>query len=91
MFLYKVLSTLLDIYVLIVIIRAVISWFSPDPYNPLYRLLVDLTEPVLSKIRQFMMRHLPLGGIDLSPIVLILLINWLVKGIILELLFKAGG
>lgn len=84
MFLYRVLDQLLSVYVYIIIIRALLSWFSPDPYNPLYRLLIQLTEPVLEKIRRIMPN---LGGIDLSPIILILIIQWLIKGIILPALF----
>lgn len=84
MFIYNVLNTLLTVYVYIVIIRALVSWFSPDPYNPLYRILIDLTEPILSRIRKIMPN---LGGIDLSPIILILIIEWLIRGILLRILF----
>jgi len=75
----------LQIYVYIVIIRALISWFNPDPRNQLYRLLYDITEPVLLRIR----RLLPdMRGIDISPIVLILLIH-LTRVVVLNILF--GG
>ena len=85
MFLYNILDTLLQIYVYIVIIRALISWFNPDPRNQLYRLLYDITEPVLLRIR----RILPdMRGIDISPIVLILLIH-LTRVVVLNILF--GG
>jgi len=84
MFLFNVLDTLLQVYVYIVIIRALISWFNPDPRNQLYRLLNDITEPVLVRIR----RMLPdMGGIDLSPIVLILVIQFLIRGMLLRILF----
>ena len=86
MFLFNVLDTLLQIYFYIVIIRALISWFNPDPRNKLYQLLYDITEPLLVRIR----RLLPdMGGIDLSPIVLILGIQFIVRGILLRMLF--GG
>ena len=66
-------ATVLDIvlitYMIVVIARAVISWVSPDPYNPIVRFLYNATEPLMYRIR----RRLPnLGGIDVSPIVLIL-------------------
>jgi YggT family protein len=56
----------------IIIGRAVISWVNPDPYNPIVRFLNSVTEPVLYPIR----RRLPisLGGLDLSPILVILAI-----------------
>ncbi len=59
----------------IVIARAVISWVSPDPYNPIVRFLYAATEPVLYRLR----RYLPLyaGGIDFSPIVVIVAIYFL--------------
>lgn len=64
------LSTLLRIYIWIVIIAAVLSWVNPDPYNPIVRALYGMTEPVLDWVRE----HLPVyfGGLDLSPIVVII-------------------
>jgi YggT family protein len=58
----------------IIIIRALISWVNPDPYNPIVRFLYQATEPVLYPIR----RRMPfMGGIDLSPIVVLLAILFL--------------
>ncbi|WP_456325087.1 YggT family protein [Desulfonauticus submarinus] len=67
----KVLDIALSIYMWLIIIRALISWVNPDPYNPIVRFLISVTEPVLYPIR----KRLPLlGGIDFSPIVAILAI-----------------
>jgi YggT family protein len=62
-----VLSMLLTVYMWIVVARAVVSWVSPDPYNPIVRFLYGATEPVLYRVR----RVLPFyaGGIDFSPII----------------------
>jgi YggT family protein len=62
------------------IIRAVLSWVSPDPYNPIVRALYAITEPVLSQLR----RRLPLfaGSIDFSPMVAILLIVFLQRFVV---------
>ncbi len=70
-----VIHFLLQAYMWIVIARAVISWVNPDPYNPIVRFLYSATEPVLYGLR----RRLPLyaGGIDFSPIVVILVIYFL--------------
>ena len=69
-----IISYLLTIYMWIIIIRALISWVNPDPYNPIVRFLYQITEPVLYPIR----RRLPfMGGIDLSPIVVLLIIVFL--------------
>jgi len=67
-----VLDIALTLYMWIIIIRAVISWVNPDPYNPIVRFLISVTEPVLFQIR----RRLPfaMGGIDFSPIIVILAI-----------------
>jgi len=76
---------LCSLYVYVLIIRAIISWFSPDPYNPLYRALISITEPVLDPFR----RVLPsVAGMDLSPIVVILIIEYIIKGMVLP--FIAG-
>ena len=54
------LATVIDYalwaYMWAFIIRAVLSWVSPDPYNPIVRALYSVTEPVLS----FLRRKLPL-------------------------------
>ncbi len=70
-----VLKIVLNIYMWIVIARAILSWVSPDPYNPIVRFINNITEPVLYLIR----RKLPLnfGGIDFSPMLVILAIIFL--------------
>ncbi len=69
-----ILSYALTIYIWIIIIRALLSWVSPDPYNPIVQILYRLTEPVLAPIRY---RMPDFGGIDLSPIVVLLIIFFL--------------
>ena len=77
----QVLSIILNIYMWLIVVRAIASWFAMDPYNPIYQFLIRITEPVLGRIR----RILPMsaGMVDLSPIVAILAIvflqNFLVK------------
>ena len=70
-----VLKIVLNIYMWIVIAQAVLSWVSPDPYNPIVRFINNVTEPVLYWIR----KKLPLnfGGIDFSPMLVILAIIFL--------------
>jgi len=77
MFLRDVIVNLLQIYCYIIIARVLISWFSPNVYNPFWRFLVDITEPLLGYIREILRKILPVfGTIDISPIVLIILINF---------------
>jgi YggT family protein len=70
-----VIDIALTIYMWIIIIRALISWVSPNPYNPIVRFLYRATEPVLRPVR----RIIPLGGmgIDFSPVIVILGIYFL--------------
>jgi YggT family protein len=70
-----VLKIVLNIYMWVVIAQAVLSWVSPDPYNPIVRFINNVTEPVLYLIR----KRLPLnfGGIDFSPMLVILAIIFL--------------
>ncbi len=68
----RILDIGLSLYMYIIIARAIISWVNPDPYNPIVRFLNSITEPVLLRVR----RRLPLffGGMDFSPIIVILAI-----------------
>jgi YggT family protein len=61
--------TLIDLYSLVVLLAVVISWVRVDPRQPLAKIVYSLTEPVLAPIR----RALPsMGGLDFSPMVLLL-------------------
>ena len=84
-----VLNYVLSFYMWIVIGRAIISWVSPDPYNPIVRFLTSITEPVLYPIR----RRIPinLGGIDFSPILVILAIIFLQSFLVKTLLQLAAS
>lgn len=70
-----VVDYVLVFFMIITIARAVLSWVSPDPYNPIVRFIHNVTEPVLIQIR----KRLPMmyGGIDFSPIIVILIIVFL--------------
>ena len=70
-FLYFV-STLIYILNFAIIIRALMSWFNPSPENPIVRLVMEITEPVLAPLRRIVPR---IGMIDITPIVAILLLN----------------
>ncbi len=70
----KLINFVLSAYIWVVIGSAVISWVNADPYNPIVRFLRQATDPLLSRIR----RVLPvMGGLDLSPMILILIIVFL--------------
>jgi YggT family protein len=65
---------LLEFYTWVLIARAVLSWVNPDPYNPIVQFLYKITEPVLDPIRQRMGYGM---GMDLSPMVVLLIIMFL--------------
>ena len=65
---------LLYLYTWIIIIRAVASWLNPNPGNPLVQALVAVTEPVLKPLRS-LVPPARLGGLDVSPILAIILIQ----------------
>ena len=67
----QLIHTVLNLYIWIVIIAALLSFVRPDPYNPIVQVLYRLTEPVMSFIRH-KMPFVVLSGIDLSPLVVIL-------------------
>ena len=66
-----ILHAALTAYFWVVIISALLSWVNPDPYNPIVRTLRALTEPVFWRIRK-LMPFTYINGIDLSPVVLLL-------------------
>ena len=71
--LYQVISLVIQIYIFIVIARALVSWVNPDPYNPIVPFLYNVTEPVLQRIRKIL--PLQFGGVDLTPIALLIALS----------------
>ncbi len=71
----RIVDLILTFYMWAIIIRAILSWVSPFSGHPVAHFLYRITEPVLGRIR----RHLPLRGmgVDLSPMIAILLILFL--------------
>lgn len=88
----QILNFVLDIYFWVIIIAAVVSWVSPDPYNPIVRFLCAVTEPVLRTVRRII--GFRLGPVDISPIIVILAIifaqTFMVRSLI-KLGYKLGG
>ena len=71
----QLLDLVLQAYMFVIVARALISWVSPDPFNPIVRFLYRATEPVLRPIR----RRMPMMsmGLDLSPMIVLLVIYFL--------------
>ncbi|PAF48728.1 hypothetical protein BKH41_05550 [Helicobacter sp. 12S02232-10] len=70
-----ILHTLITLYTWVVIIAALVSWVRPDPYNPIVQVLFKLTDPLYRKLKG----KVPLiyGGIDFSPLVVIIILQFL--------------
>lgn len=79
-----VLGMGLDLYMWVIIIRALISWVNPDPYNPIVMFLYKATEPVLYRVRRTLSLHR--FGIDISPIIVIFAIVFLKVAVVQSLM-----
>lgn len=77
-----IIHLIITLYIYMIIARAVVSWINVNPYNAFVRFLVQSTEPVLSRIRRYMP---DLGGIDISPLVLILILVFVDRFIVVTL------
>ncbi len=71
----SILDVVLGLYLYVIIGRAILSWVSPDPYNPIVQFLYKITEPVLYPIRRWTGTYS--SGMDLSPMIVILIIMFL--------------
>jgi YggT family protein len=78
-----ILNMALTIYMWVIIARALLTWVNPDPYNPIVRFLYNVTEPVLGWVRS----RVPIvfGGLDLSPLLVLLGIAFLQRFLVATL------
>ena len=81
--LFRLVDMLFWLLDLAILVRVLFSWVNPDPYNSLVRLVYQVTEPILAPLRRIIP---PIGGLDLSPMVALVLIS-LVREILVALLF----
>ena len=85
----RLVGYVLELYKWIIVIRALISWVNPDPWNPIVQFLVRMTDPILRPVR----RRLPMTGIDLSPLVVILAIQflqWFLVPVLSKMAYRFG-
>jgi YggT family protein len=71
-YLINFLAILLQILLVAILVRVVLTWFPVDPSNPIIRVLFEVTEPVLAPFRRVIPR---IGMFDLSPIAAMLVIQ----------------
>jgi YggT family protein len=70
----QLLGLLINVLFWAVILQAILSWVNPDPYQPVVRLLYQLTEPILRLARRMIA---PISGLDLSPILVLVVLHLL--------------
>ncbi len=74
-----ILYQLLDLYSVVVLVAVIASWVQLPASNPIGRVVYGLTEPLLQPIRRVLP---PMGGIDFSPLVLLVLVQILKRFVI---------
>ncbi len=82
----RILDLAFNIYIFILVARALISWVNPDPYNPIVRFLHSATDPILYRMRR-LLPFLQVGAFDLSPIALLFLLS-VVQQMVVSFLFQ---
>lgn len=70
-----ILVSLINIYMWVVIIRVLISWINPDPYNPIVQFLRGLTDPAIEAVRRIVPNFLWSTGLDFTPLLLIVFLQ----------------
>jgi len=68
----QLLNTFFEIYWWLLIVRVLMSWVSPDPFNPIVQFLTRVTDPVLEPLRRIIP---PIGMVDISAVVALLLLR----------------
>jgi YggT family protein len=71
----QLIHTVITLYIWVIIIAAVLSFVQPDPYNPIVRFIRQITEPLFDRIRRTF-PFVVFSGIDLSPLVVLLVLNF---------------
>ncbi len=82
----RILDLAFNIYIFILVARALVSWVNPDPYNAIVRFLHSATDPILYRMRR-LLPFLQVGAFDLSPIALLFLLS-VVQQMVVSFLFQ---
>ncbi len=86
MYLANVISALILVFNIAILARVIMSWVAPNPNNPFSIFIIQVTEPVLKPIRRGIQRILPnLGMFDFSPMVALVLLNFVIAPILRRL------
>jgi YggT family protein len=87
-----ILDKAIAVYMLVIFVRAIMSWFRPNPRNPIVRFMYAITDPVLYPVRDFIhyRLRLNLAGIDFSPLV-VLAALWAIRSLVLPWLARIAA
>lgn len=77
-------SLVFNIVYFILVIRIILSWVNPDPYNEIVKIIYRISDPILAPFRRL---PLQIGGMDLSPIVAFLVLS-VVKSFVVNILYQ---
>jgi len=84
----KILDGLLWAYMVVVIIRALLSWVQPNPYNPVVRFINGLVDPVTYRISRVIPTRI--GMVELSPLILLVIVMFL-REFLVRVIYSIGG
>ncbi len=70
-----ILSMLINLYVWVIVIAALVSWVRPDPYNPIVQVLNRLTQPLYARLRSII--PTAINGIDFAPLIVAVLLKFI--------------
>jgi len=70
-----IIVSLINVYKWVVIVRVLISWINPDPYNSIVQFLRGVTDPALYAIRRILPSFLWSTGLDFTPLLLIVFLE----------------
>jgi YggT family protein len=76
-----IFSSLVSMYKWVVVVRVLISWISPDPYNPIVQFLRGVTDPALDAMRRFVPKFMWSTGLDFTPLILIIVLQVIVMAL----------
>ncbi len=71
-----IVISLINVYIWVIIIAALISFVNPDPYNPVVQFLYRVTNPAYDLVRRFM--RTDFGGLDFAPLIIIIALQVLI-------------
>jgi YggT family protein len=65
-----ILISLVNVYIWVIIITALLSFVNPDPYNPIVQFLYRVTNPAYAFVRRFIKTDF--NGLDFAPLIIVI-------------------